>query len=1104
MNKPIHFRLTAGRLLRVIGCQALFMIALSGVSLGFDAYAQSLIDKKISLVVENRSISYVLNRLEKLADVRFVYSPEVVQDNRKVNLRATNESVATVLSSLLATQSLTYEEVGQQIVIRRINTPVTAERNPSVAITVSGRVLSDAGEALPGVSVVLKGTTTGTTTDGNGRYSLAVPNASSTLVFSYIGFATKEVIVGNQTTINISLTTDDKTLGEVVVLGYGTQEKKDVTNAVAQVSGAEIRQSSAVSISNSLAGRVPGLIVNQRNGEPGRDDASIFVRGLATTGDNSALIVIDGVANRDGISRLDPNDIETVTVLKDASAAIYGAQAANGAVLITTRRGKAGKPVLNYSFNQGFASPTRLLRMADAATYARGINDLNVQAGQPVTFTDNQIQQYESGQLPSTNWFAETFKPYSLQSRHSLTLNGGTDAVRYFLSAGTAYQNGLIKEDNTTGYRQYNLRTNVDAKVSDKLNIGFDLTARRENRNFLQLDQNTIFAAAVLGDPTQPVTINGLPARGRFNNNPLAIAQGPGYDRLERNVVNGTFKFNYKLPVPGLFVDGFAAFDYRQDFQKIWAQPHTFYEANSGGVVVPIKASLTPYLREEFIRLQSVTLNAKINYERQFGLHNLSAFLAYEQNQTRTDNFGGRRTGFESAQIDQLFAGSQANQQIGGSAAQGARQNYFGRASYGYKDKYLAQVIFRYDGSQIFAEGKRFGFFPGASLGWRISEEDFLKGNRVISNLKLRASYGLLGNDRVAQYQFLNIFTYGNGYVVNGQDVQALNPGVAANPNITWEKQANADVGVELGLFQNRLTFEGDVFYNKRTDILAYRNVTVPQYTGLILPTENIGRVDNRGFDASLTYRTAWRGAKFNIGGNVTYARSKVVFIDEGNVFSQSYQKLEGQPLGALLVYDAIGIYQTADQLRQTPGLAGSRVGDLIYRDVNGDGVVNSDDRIRLGRNATPQMQFGLNLGVDWKGFDLTALFQGQAQAVQEITYNFSLGSNGPDYFLSNAWTPTNTGASLPRIGRSKQTNTLWVRDVSFVRLKNIELGYTLPRTLLSKVGIQTLRFYVNGYNMLTFDKLKKDGLPDPENVNIQGWQYPLTKSVNFGLNLTF
>ncbi|RZL10954.1 MAG: SusC/RagA family TonB-linked outer membrane protein, partial [Hymenobacter sp.] len=502
---------------------------------------------------------------------------------------------------------------------------------------------------------------------------------------------------------------------------------------------------------------------------------------------------------------------------------------------------------------------------------------------------------------------------------------------------------------------------------------------------------------------------------------------------------------------------------------------------------MPIRASITPSLQQTFIRTQSLTLNSKINYERTFGQHNLSAFVAYEQNQTRADNFLARRNGFESPQIDQLFAGSQTNQVTNGSASQGARQNYFGRVSYGYQDKYLAQVYFRYDGSQIFPEGRRFGFFPGASLGWRISEESFLKNNPVVSNLKLRASLGQLGNDRVAQYQFLNIFTFGNGYVINGQDVLALNPGVAANPNITWEKQTNLDIGIEAGFFKNRLTFEGDFFYNKRTDILAARNVTVPQYTGLTLPSENIGRVDNRGFDAQLTYRTSWHGARFNISGNVTYARNKVVFIDEGNVFRESYQKLEGQPLGSLLVYDVTGIYQTSDQLTTIPGLAGSRVGDLIYRDVNGDGVVNSDDRIRLDRNATPQLQYGLNLGAEFKGFDLTALFQGQAQAVQEITYNFSLGSNGPDYFLANAWTPTNTGASLPRIGRSKLTNNLWVRDVSFVRLKNVELGYTLPRTLLSKVGVQTLRFYVNGYNLLTFDSLKKDGLPDPENVNIQG-----------------
>ena len=1110
MKKGILRRITLLQLMRATMLPMLLTAILAGSALAHTSIGQPLIDQSITIKAQNLSLPDVLATIERASGLRFTYVPALVERQQRVSLDADNEKITSVLDRLLKPLQIDYSLRKKYIILKRSVQPLelplkaTSSVEAPTAIQVTGRVTSDAGETLPGVSVVLKGTTTGTTTDVNGRYTLSVPAANSTLVFSYIGFTTQELVVGNRTTLDLVMQTDDKTLNEVVVVGYGTQQKKEVTSAIAQVDGSEIRKSAAVSVSNSLAGRVPGLIVNQRNAEPGRDDAAIFIRGVGTTGNPAALIVVDGVANRDGISRIDPNDIETVTVLKDASAAIYGAQAANGVVLITTRRGKAGKPVLNYSFNQGFVSPTRVIRMADAATYARSINDLNLQAGQPVTFSDTQIQQYASGQLPSTDWVKESFNPYSLQNRHSLTLSGGTEAVRYFLSGGMAYQNGLLRGDNTTGYRQYNIRTNVDAKVSEKLNIGFDLAARRENRNFLQLDQNTVFQAAVLGDPTQPATINGLPARGRFNNNPLAIAQGPGYDRLERNVVNGTFRYNYKLPVTGLFIDGFAALDFFQDFRKVWSQPHTFYEANSAGVVVPIQASITPTLTGIFTRQQSATFNAKINYERTFGAHNVSGFLAYEQNQTRVDSLAARRTGFESPQIDQLFAGSQANQVGNGSARQGARQNYFGRVSYGYQDKYLAQVYFRYDGSQIFPTEKRFGFFPGASLGWRISEENFLKGNPLLSNLKLRASWGQLGNDRVAQYQFLNIFTFGNGYVVNGQDVLALNSGVAANPNITWEKQTNLDIGVEAGFFRNRLTFEGDFFFNKRTDILAPRNVTVPQYTGLQLPSENIGRVDNRGFDAQLTYRTSWQGARFNLSGNVTYARNKVVFIDEGNVYRESYQKLEGQPYGSLLVYDVVGIYQTPDQLTTTPGLAGSRVGDLIYRDVNGDGVVNSDDRIRLSRNATPQLQYGLNLGVEFKGFDLTTLFQGQSLAVQEITYNFSLGSNGPDYFLSNSWTPTNTNTTLPRIGRSKQTSTLTVRDVSFLRLKNVELGYTLPRPLLSKLGVQTLRFYVNGYNLLTFDKLKKDGLPDPENVNIQGWQYPHTKSINFGVNLSF
>ncbi|WP_157274134.1 SusC/RagA family TonB-linked outer membrane protein [Pedobacter sp. BAL39] len=1068
------------------------------ICLSLQSMANVYSQTKISLRMESVALKKALAAIEEKSDFYFVYSEQKAISQLKVSINSNEEPVLEVLKKMLLNTGYTFEPMANNLIIIK---PVGAQQ------TVSGVITDETNQPMPGVSVKVKGTTRAVITNAKGAYSIQAAT-NEVLVINYIGYEPVEETVGSRSTINISLVTSNQGLNEVVVVGYGTQQKREVTNAVSQIKGSDIRKSSAPAITNSLAGRVPGLVVNQRNGEPGRDEASVLIRGLSTTGDSNPLIVIDGVANRDGISRIDPNDIETFTVLKDASAGIYGAQAANGVILITTRRGKTGASQFNYSFNQGYVSPTRLVKMADAGLYATIVNDINLQSGTAPSFSPEQISQYNSGQLPSTNWQEEILRNHSLQSRHSLTMDGGTENVKYFLSAGLSTQSGLLKKDETTGFKQYNFRSNIDAQASKRLKIGLDLAGRRENIDFLQVEQQLLFQGALIAAPNIPATINGLPTAGRQGYNPLAIAQGTGYDKEERNTLNGTLRYTYDIPgVEGLYLDGYAAYDYIQGFRKVWSQPWTYYEADANDVLAPKSFGPARALRQYFTRSNSLTLNSKINYKRAFGKHDVAGFLAYEQNEGRQDLFDAQRTGFVSSQIDQLFAGSLGNMTNYGEAFQTARQNYFGRFSYAYDSKYLLQVHFRYDGSQIFPSGERFGLFPGVSLGWVMSEEAFLKDNPVISNLKLRASWGKSGNDRIDPFQFLNKFTYGNGgYVFGGQDFQALNPGVAANPNITWENQVSRDIGFEAGFFQNKLTMEVDAFFNKRTKIQAPRNITVPQYTGLLLPDENIGKVDTKGIEASLTYNGNWNEMKYNIGGNFSFARSKVIFIDEGNTYPEAYQKLEGKPLGSPLLYNVIGIYQNEADLANFPGLSGVKIGDYIYADTNGDGVLNSNDQIRVPLSNVPQIQFGLNLGVSYKGFDLSALIQGQAKARQYMDYTVSLGNNGPDYFLSNAWRPDATGNELARAGRSLlgQNNTSFYHDVSFVRLKNLELGYTLPKPLLAKIGVKALRFYTNGYNLLTFDGLKKKGLTDPENANEKGWRYPLTKSINFGANLTF
>lgn len=1128
MNKPKPVQTGILFIMQVTLIQvvtACFSLAMAGP---ISSHGQEVLEREISLDVERVEFTEVLSLISEQASVKFTYSPKLIETGKSITFHATHMPLGQALTRLLG-PDIAYKVLGNQIVLRPApeETPAdtvepkkqTSLLEENIDIHIAGNVTDQNGDPIPGVNVVIKGTTIGTTTDLDGHYELNVPDADAVLIFTFIGYVPEEVAVGEQRALDVVMVEDIMSLSEVVVVGYGTQEKKEVTGAIAQVSSKDLTTSSAISTSNALAGKMPGLIVNQTNSEPGRDDASIYIRGQGTMGNTAALIVVDGIANRDGISRIDPNDIESITVLKDASAAIYGAQAANGVILITTKRGKEGKPTINYAFNQGFVSPTRKVDLANASLFAKSVNVWAGQQGQANVYTDDQIAQYENGTLPSTDWIESVYKSHSIQRRHSLRLSGGNEKVKYFLSGGSAYQNGLVRTDNTTHYKQYNFRSNVDAQVTNRLKLSLDLAGRKEDRQWLQYEDNTIYAATIRGLPTTPATYEGgLPAAGNNNSNPLAIAQGPGYLNLKRDVFQGTLKGSYDLPfVKGLSVDGFAALDVFSGFEKHFYQPYTYYVEDAGELVAqqggPDESNA--YLRQEYQKQQSVTLNGKIVYENDFGLHHLNAFVAYEQNEIKADTFWVQRKGYESAAIDQLFAGSNDadNSSNNGWSESFARQNYFGRVAYDYQGKYLAQFNFRYDGSSKFPEGNRFGFFPGVSLGWRLADESFMAGNTVVNDLKLRASWGQLGNDRILAYQYVNAYYYGStgsGYVFDGTDVTVLNPGVAANPNITWETKTTTNVGIDAAFFNAKLSFTGDVFWESRKDILWPRSVTVPDYTGIDLPDENLAETKNRGVELQLNYQSEIGDFRYNIGGNFTYVHSEIVYMDEGDVYPETYQKQEGHIIGSQLAYVYQGIFRTQEDIDNHLGMDGAagNIGDPYYKDVNGDGEITAADRIRIDKSNIPQMQFGLNLGAAYKGFDFSATFQGQAKVTQYLRYTFNSGTNAMSYFLKNAYSEAlNPNGKYPYFNThntSAYLSTLWLRNTAFVRLKNIELGYTLPDALTSRVGLERVRFYVNGYNLLTFDGLKKDGLPDPESVDVEGWQFPTTKSINMGLNVTF
>jgi TonB-linked SusC/RagA family outer membrane protein len=985
--------------------------------------------------------------------------------------------------------------------------------------TVSGTVKDNNGKPISGAIVQIKSTTVGVTTDTDGRFSLNVPD-NATLQVSFVGYYLKEVAVGTQTTIDVVLIEDIGLLEEIVVIGYGTQKKGILTGSVATTDGEDIAKSPAINMGQSLEGRLPGVVINNRSGRPGEDGISINIRGKSTTGNNDPLILIDGIAGRGSLERINPSDVESITVLKDATAAIYGSRSANGVILVTTKRGKTGKPTISLNANWGLQSPTRLPEMADAATYAEFYNEIDVYDGRQPTYSDADIEKYRNGSdpihFPNTNWAEESLKKTALQQRYNVSVSGGTENIRYFVSGGFSDQDGLFK-NGATHYKQYDIRSNVDATIAKYLKIGVDLSGRLEDRNYSGYGDD--FWRMYRGYPNILARWpNGLPTGGMDSGNPVITAtEATGYQKRNYSVFNGMFTANWDMSwlLDGLAIDGYAAYDRMGNNQKNWTTPWVYYTWDEAtNTYEERKSSLvqTAELRHEYTPETSLTVDAKVMYKHSFaGVHNVDIMAGYEQNSYRRDNFWTSRRDFLSTSIDQLFAGSsnKSNFNNSGTASETARQSYFGRAMYDYAGKYMLQATFRYDGSYIFHEDKRWGFFPGVSLGWRLSEESFLKDNvEWLNNLKLRASWGQQGNDNIAAFQYLLKYTYGRNYVFNGTDAQGVYQVGFPNQNVTWEVADTYNVALEGSILNGLLGWEAELFKTTRSNILAKRNASIPNYTGLIdLPDENIGKVNNKGFELQLTHRNRIGEVQYDIAGNFLYSHNTVVFIDETPwPEGHDYMKAEGSPLGAGLYYNAIGIFRTQQEIDSYPHLAGAIPGDLKYEDIDDDGNITNLDRVRRKLTNFPEIVFGLNLSAKWKNIDLNLLLQGQGRAEQTVNFRVDQTSNSFMERLRDRWTTSNPNGSMPRAGGNNNSNdvyasTFWIQNASFLRLKNLEIGYTLPSKLYQKLFIKNMRVYVSGYNLFTVSQIK---ILDPETSSADGSYYPQLRIFNAGISLTF
>jgi TonB-linked SusC/RagA family outer membrane protein len=1007
-------------------------------------------------------------------------------------------------------------------------------------LKISGVVTDEKGETLPGVSVTLKGTSTGAITDINGKFTLTVPDASATLVFTYIGYTKQEVPVNGQTIINVKLEADSKSLNEVVVVGYGTQKKATLTGSISQVKGSELVKSPAPNLSNALAGRVSGVIVNNRSGEPGYDGSNITVRGLATTGSNNVLIVVDGVPGQiGGLERIDPNDVESMSVLKDASAAIYGNRAANGVILITTKRGKTGKPTISYSFNQGFSSPTRLPKMADAATYAQIMNEISLDSnpggGPNQSYSADQIQKFKDGSdplnYPNTDWEKQTLKGTALQNQHSLSVMGGSDDVKYFVSLGTIYQDGLYK-NGVTKYHQYNFRSNIDANVTKRLKVGLSLSGREEDRQFPQVGAGDVFRSVYRAKPIVAAYYpNGLPTTGIENNNPaVQVTDIGGVNNNPTQVFNGILRGSYAIPgIEGLSLDGFFSVDKSYNFDKNFSKPYILYSYDGNAKTYNKNIvggnNNAPTLFESQNNQALLTSNIKLNYARKFGKHDVNAFVGYEQSKNHLEYFDATRYNYLSSQLPELSQGGSAATDYlnSGYSSNYNRRSVISRLAYAYDEKYLFEGQFRADGSSIFPSGKQWGYFPSASVGWRVTKENWFKDNvTFFDDLKLRASYGSLGNDNVNGFQYFdNYVLVNNGFVasVPGSGSNTIQPNVnlvkLANPNITWEVAKKLDVGINATFLHN-FTIEAIYFQQKRSDILAARNASLPGTSGIVnpygsdplVPSENIGKVNSNGFEATLGYNHASNKFNWGVSGNITYAKSKIIFIDEASG-TLGYQRQTGRPIGTSLLYDAVGIFRTQQELDSYPHVSGAKVGDLKYLDYNNDGKITADDQTRTKYGNIPQITYGFTLNAAYSNFDLMVLFSGQAQVSQYVLPEAGSIGNFYSSWADNRFSASNPNGTYPRvtdrasnaISGGQYNNTFWLNNASFFRLKNVELGYNFNSAFLSKIKLGGLRVYASAFNLFTITKVKDY---DPEGTSGSGQFYPQQRIINLGVNVKF
>jgi TonB-linked SusC/RagA family outer membrane protein len=1069
------------------------------------------------------SVDEVFDLVMEQTDYKFFYEEGLFKDFAKVHVKKGKIITNKLLERSLSQGDMDVKMTDNNVILITAKSVETGEVIIEELQThvVSGIVTDRDGNPLPGVSIVKEGTSVGVETDFDGKFTIKI-NKGEVLVLSYLGMETKKITIDDKTFINVVMQESTDGLDEVVIVGYGSQRKSNLTGSVASVKSKALSKLVVANATNSLAGQLPGLISQQSNGMPGRDNASLSIRGFG-----NALVIVDGIEAE--INTLDPSTIESVSILKDGSASIYGARAGNGVILVTTKRGTTDAPSINLSSTYTLQGNTRFFNKASSGQYAEMKREEAINSGANEPFSAEDVQNFYNETdpylYPNTDWESFLLRDWAPQQQHNLSVRGGSEKIKYYGFVGYMNQETVWKLSDPD-FTRYHIQSNIDAQINDQLSLRFDFTNINGLVRTTQQDQfgypnNSLEAwgkyhqhlsmfPATLPDPSK------RPFAGLNSNLHILMDRDYfGYRDTKTNDYRTTLSLNYDFKsIKGLSAKIFFNSKQKYRSMKYMQKPASYYDYDSATDTYTVRGSYGSKAQSTESRNfdKQNTTQISLNYNRTFKEdHHVSGLFLHESIDISGNSLVAARINFLTPNIEQLFAGSTEGMTNDGSAFEMGRSSFVTRANYRFKNKYYIETSLRADASAKFSEEKRWGYFPSVSLGWAMSEEGFMENFDSIDRVKLRASYGTSGNDSVGNFQYLSGFVYGGTELFSDIQQGIVSSGLP-NPNLSWEEVAIYNIGVDFSLWNRKLYGEVDAFYRTREGVIGTRLASLPSTVGAALPPENLNSINNRGFELKVGTSGNISDLQYDLSANLSWARSKWDSFDEP-VYDDPEQdriyRKSGRWTDRRFGYVSDGLFGSQAEIDNLgydmdgQNNATLSPGDVRYLDMNNDGIIDWEDQQEIGKGTTPLYMFGFTFDLTYKNFDLSALFQGAAGHFSSL--NFILNT---ETFYNNRWTPENndTNALVPRLGGAPSNG--WgsdyrYRNSSYLRLKNLNIGYNVSQALLDKSTIKQCRIFLSGFNLFSIDGFKKYDL-DPEFPSGGGGRYyPQQKTVSIGINLT-